>query len=604
MIPQEENKDKKTLKLIIVSGLKIFRILWREARWIFLAMLFSSSLISLVPFIQSWSQSAIINDLTSTLKTGFFTKQLIMVTALYIGVRFLSVIVNSLFDYVHKLNWYFIDRRFEIEILRKKASLDVATLEDPQKNNLISKVSENLWRVKNFTDRLFYTIESVIQLVVASAIIVQINWRFFPVLFLGIIPEFFVEMKFGRTVWGMHDAHTEVNRRFWNIKNKFDDVTSLIELKIFRSAKNFIERLKLILTTFQNKNIGVEKKRLAYRLISKTFSQAIMSVVIILFVKDVLRGEMKIGTFLFAVASIGSLRDALSGFFRTITSQYEDSLFIKEIFDFFELKPEIERSDVETDITNHEPIEIVFENVSFSYPNSAKEVLSDFSLKINKGERVAVVGVNGAGKTTLVKLLCRFYDPRKGRILINGVDIKNINLESFYNNVGAIFQEYNNYQFPVKEAIGVGRVDEEIEMDHIENSAKASEAHDFINEWEGGYDQMLGKQFTGGVEPSVGQWQKLALARTFYRKPKLLVLDEPTASVDAEGEAKIFNRLHEMKGEATMIIISHRFSTVRQADKIAVIDGGRLSEYGTHNELIVRNGMYAKLFRLQAKGYE
>jgi len=213
------------------------------------------------------------------------------------------------------------------------------------------------------------------------------------------------------------------------------------------------------------------------------------------------------------------------------------------------------------------------------------------------------VGINGAGKTTLVKLLCRIYDPTEGQILVDGRDLKELDIDSWLHAIGVLFQDYSAYQMKVSEAIALGRSDEPVDMDRVKWAAQGSEAAEFIDEWEDGYDQMLGKQFEGGIDPSKGQLQKLALARALYRNPAILVLDEPTASVDAESEAKIFARLEALPKDKTVILISHRFSTVRTADKILVLKDGAVHELGSHAELMEKDGTYAKLFRLQAKGY-
>ncbi len=230
-------------------------------------------------------------------------------------------------------------------------------------------------------------------------------------------------------------------------------------------------------------------------------------------------------------------------------------------------------------------------------------MLKDFSLAIAAGEKIAIVGANGAGKTTLIKLLCRFYDPAGGVITVGGKNIQDIDLESWYQQFGVLFQDYAQYHFMVKDVIKVGDMGARGTPEKVRAAAQASEADAFIAEWEKAYEQMLGKQFTGGVEPSIGQWQKLALARAFYRDPRVLILDEPTSSIDAESEAKIFEKLEQLPKDRTVILISHRFSTVRQANRICVIEDGRLAELGTHEELLALGGTYARLFNLQARGY-
>ncbi len=319
---------------------------------------------------------------------------------------------------------------------------------------------------------------------------------------------------------------------------------------------------------------------------------------------EVVHSRLQIGTLTFYLAAIMGLRRSLSGFFLGVGRQYQDGLFVTDAFQMLDLPPALKKSEKGIALSEGKTPKIVFENITFTYPGTKHLVLKDFSLEIKPGEKIALVGTNGAGKTTLIKLLCRFYDPNEGRILIDGTDIREIDLESWYAMLGVLFQDYANYHFLVKEAIGVGRTGDAYSQEKMEQSARASEAEAFIKQWDKAYEQMLGKEFTGGVEPSIGQWQKLGLARTFYRDPRVLILDEPTSSIDAESEAKIFEKLEQLPKDRTVILISHRFSTVRQANRICVIEGGRPTELGTHRELLKLNGTYARLFRLQAKGYK
>ena len=283
--------------------------------------------------------------------------------------------------------------------------------------------------------------------------------------------------------------------------------------------------------------------------------------------------------------------------------QYQDSLFVTDIFKLLDIQPALVKPVSGFVLPRDTTPEIVFENVSFAYPGTDTVVLKNFSLRVEPGEKIALIGANGAGKTTIVKLLCRFYDPTEGRILIGGRDIREIDIESWYAILGALFQDYAHYPFIVKDAIALGRTESPLAMDQVRGAAHSSEADIFINEWKDKYEQMLGKDFTGGIEPSIGQWQKLAISRAFYRNAQVLILDEPTASIDAESEAKIFDRLEKETQGKTVILISHRFSTVRHATKIAVLENGRLKELGRHEELLKKKGLYARLFNLQAEGY-
>ncbi len=247
---------------------------------------------------------------------------------------------------------------------------------------------------------------------------------------------------------------------------------------------------------------------------------------------------------------------------------------------------------------------VLFRNVCFKYPNSEKTVINNINLHIKPGEKVAIVGANGAGKTTLVKLLTRFYQTTSGEVLVNGMNVNDIKISTLYKNTGVLFQDYNNYpQLTVKENIYIGRSDEPIDEIAIRLAAQHADALNFIEEYPNKFDQILSEKYKGGIRPSTGQWQKLAIARFFYRNAPLVIFDEPTASIDAVSEYNIFNRIYEFFENKTVIIISHRFSTVRNADRIVVMDKGIIIEEGTHEYLMSINGKYAEAFILQAKGY-
>lgn len=269
----------------------------------------------------------------------------------------------------------------------------------------------------------------------------------------------------------------------------------------------------------------------------------------------------------------------------------------------FVTKPAFEDGAVEFPKLAKGP-EIEVKNMSFKYPNTDKMIFNNLSLKIKSGEKVAIVGHNGAGKTTLVKLLCRIYKPTSGEIVVNGRNLTDLKIDSWYQNMGVLFQEFNTYpQLTVRENITIGNPNEPMDEVALHLAAQSADASSFIDEFPAKYDQILSEKFKGGIRPSTGQWQKLAIARFFYRNAPLVIFDEPTASIDAVSEYNIFNKIYDFFKEKTVIIISHRFSTVRNADRIIVLDHGEIIEEGTHDFLMSNNGYYAKAFNLQAKGY-
>ncbi|MEK7159827.1 MAG: ABC transporter ATP-binding protein [Patescibacteria group bacterium] len=592
---REMLKNSKRLSLMI----------WKEKKGSVIALIFVFLIVSAAPFFQSGSRGLLINELVRIAGSGVVSSLLFAFVGMLIVATFVPSVLFTIQNYLSKAFWFFLEEKLETSVIQKRGQLDIALQEDPKQNDLLNKVCEDgTWRAQNFIDRQFYILQNVIEVIIASTIIIFSEWWMFLVILIGTLPELIVEVKYGRNVWGIHTSRAEIRRKFWELRGHFNLLSSLVELKLFQNTKYFFSIIKELFRNFQSEEKKNEKKKTIYQIIVLCFSQAVIAFSLVYFTWQVVDGNLLIGTLTFVLASVGDLRQSLSSLFSNLGRQYQDSLFVTDIFKLLDLKDIIKKPEKGLTLDPKNTPDIVFDRVTFSYPGTSKEVLKNFSLKISPGEKVAIVGINGAGKTTLAKLLCRFYDPDKGRIMINGHDLKEIDLESWYHQLGAIFQDYARYHFIVKEAIAVGRTGVVSSVQKVKAAARASEADTFIEEWEKNYNQMLGVEYTGGIEPSIGQWQKLALARTFYRNSRILILDEPTSSIDAEAEAKIFEKLGQLPKDRTVILISHRFSTVRQADKIVVIEDGEVKEQGTHEKLLALRGTYANLFNLQARGYK
>lgn len=605
---EETQKQKISISILremLKNGIQLSAIIWKEKKVSIIILCLMVLFISASPFLQSGSRGLLINELIKITGSNEVSSYLFMLIGVLVLATLIPSILYAIQNYLGNLFWFFLEAKFETLVIQKKGELDIAAHENPQQKNLLTKINEDgTWRVRNFIDREFYILQNIIELIIASIILIFSQWWVLILILIGTLPQFVVEAMYGRNVWGIHTGRAETKRKYWELYHHFSALPSLVELKLFQNTKYFLSAIKELFRSFHLEEKENEKKKLIYQLLALCLSQLIMAFAIVYFVTQVIKGNLLIGTLTFILASIGNLRQSLSGLFSNLARQYQDSLFVTDIFKFLNLKITIKTPEKGIIISPKQTPEIIFENVTFTYPGTKKNILKNFSLKISPGEKIALIGINGAGKTTFVKLLCRFYDPDKGKITINGHDLKEIDLESWYTQLGAIFQDYAHYHFIVKEAIAIGRTGTSSSLQKVQEAAQASEADTFIEEWEKKYEQMLGKEFTGGIEPSIGQWQKLALARTFYRDPRILILDEPTSSIDAEAEAKIFEKLELLPKDRTVILISHRFSTVRQADKIAVIEKGDLKELGTHENLLKLNGTYARLFALQAKGYK
>ena len=587
------------------NTMRITGMLWRESKGKIMALAGLSVFVALLPFISSGALALLINELVNAVGSHVFTSSLVWLIVLFLAASIIPQFLLIWQSYLDRVFWFFLQEKIELLVIERRGAIDLATHENPKQNDLFQKVNENgVWRVQNFTDRQFYLIQNILQVIIAGIVIFFSKWWLLPVLLVGTLSELIEEIKYGTRVWDLMGGRAEARRRFYNLREHFEDVPLLTELKLFQNVGHFLGIIKDLFRTFLDEDIANERKRVWRRFLVLLASQGAIAIATIWYIAQTVHGLILIGTLTFLLASISNLRQGLSGLFQNMGRQYQDSLFVTDVFKLVDLKPVLVRKGSEIALDTKKTPEIVFDHVDFAYPGTEKLVLKDFSLRIMPGEKVAFVGANGAGKTTIIKLLCRFYDPTKGAIEINGHDLRDIDLESWYAEIGALFQEYAHYNFTAKEAIGMGNTQPPLSLSGAKQAAKDSEADVFIREWEKGYEQMLGKRFSGGIDPSVGQWQKLALARTFYRNPRIMILDEPTSSIDAEAEAKIFEKLEALPKDVTVILISHRFSTVRQANHIVVLKDGTIEEQGTHRELMKLKGNYARLFTMQAKQYQ
>ncbi len=598
-------KKEESIFQILKNIIRVAKIAFNESRIFYSLALFFTILVTAFPFINAGIFAKVLDELIILAGGEIFTELLLLLVGAYMVLGILTPIIFRYKNYLQRRLWFQLEERFEMDVINKRGELDIAVREDPKENNLIQKVSEGgVWRCQNFNERTFDILADFASVIIASSVLIYFNKFIFLAILIGTIPGLIVEIKYGKNVWSIQNSKAEIKRRFWNLRYHFQNIGNAVELKTFQNTKFFSNSIRKLFRNFLSEEIKNENKKFKLILITQLLTQGIIAFSLLWFIGQVVEGVITIGILSFAVTSINNLKNSLTGLFNRFGNQYQDSLFVTDYFKFIDKKEVIKKPKKGLKLDKKETPEIVFENISFAYPGTKKEILKNFSLTIKRGDKVALVGINGAGKTTFVKLLCRFYDPTEGRILINGVDLKEIDLETWYGQLGVLFQDYAHYHFLVRDSIAIGDTSEKTKIKKVQDAAKAGEADIFIEEWEENYEQMLGKQFSGGVEPSIGQWQKLALARVFYRNPNVLILDEPTSSIDAEAEAKIFERIKKLSDNRSVILISHRFSTVRRANKIVVIDNGKIIENGTHEELMKVNGQYAKLFNLQAEKYQ
>lgn len=592
-------------KLFFHDSLRMHRTAFRYVPFQAWGIIATSALSSISGFLIIGSTALLVNALVAFDNTGVVQTNFSLIIVFVIGSLVLPDFLSLAREHVDRAFWLRLGTELDILFLRARVAVDINTHERAQYQDTLGKATDRgIYPILNTLDSQYAMLGDAVTLVIASIVLLRIDPLYLGLLALGILPRLFVGVKYSRNVWTLYDLNAEDRRKFYFLRSFPDESHSLMESHLLGLRETIVGRLRNLADVFMNEQLIVERKKTFWSFIAALFFAVVLVVVYGMTIQLVFVGGISVGGFVFLSSSVGRFSDPFQRIILGVSRQYEFALFAREIFAIIDTAPSVQMAEHPRIVSESQPPEIVFEHVSFHYPDIEQEVLSDINLRIPSGTSLAIVGVNGAGKTTLVKLLARFYDPTDGRIFINGIDLREVDLVSWYSALAVLFQHFPTYQsFTVSEGIALGNVREAKDQKAVRLAAEEAGADVFIGEWKLAYEQVIGKQFTDGVDPSRGQEQRLALARMFYRNAKCLVLDEPTASVDAESEVRIFHTIEEMKGK-TRILISHRFSTVKNADQICVLDGGNVRELGTHTELMAQNGEYARLFRMQASGYK
>jgi ATP-binding cassette subfamily B protein len=422
-------------------------------------------------------------------------------------------------------------------------------------------------------------------------------------LIVCVVPAFLGETHFAFLGYSLNFNQTTAKREMEYLRILGGSKEGAKELKLFGLASHLVGRYTELSNELHRQTVNLQKRKLmmgaALTLLGTLGYYGTYAWVIY----ETVMGRLTLGTLTFLAGAIGGASTNIQAIFTTFSSIADQALFLTDLLEFFQMKPRIVSKPGALPAPRPIRQGFEFKNVSFSYPGNPRPVLSDINFKLAPGERIALVGENGQGKTTIVKLLTRLYDVTSGQILLDGVDIREYDIEDLWREVGVIFQDFMRYEMTASENIAIGRIEERGNSFRIRAAALKSLADDVIHQLPKRYDQVLGSRFEGGIELSGGQWQKVALARAYLRDAQLLILDEPTAALDARSEHEVFERFAELTANKMSLLISHRFSTVRMADRILVLEGGKIAEQGPHNQLVKDGGRYAEMFELQAANY-
>jgi ATP-binding cassette subfamily B protein len=582
-------------------------LVWQTSRGATAGLGFLTLAAALLPASQAWVGKLIVDGVVASIQQGADperVKSVFVYLILELGLFLLATGLNHARRLIQQLIQLQLANRIRGEIIGKALTLDLAFFEHPDfYDRLQNARRESGYKPVDLINDTFLIVQNTITLISFAVLLLRFSPWLVIILLAASIPAFIAETRFSEEGFRLLTRRAPETRQINYLARLLTEDGSAKEIKLFNLGDTLLARYMTLFDKFFR-----EDQSLAVRRAAAGFGLGLIATLgfygsYAWIVWHTVQGRISLGDMTLYLAIFRQGQSTFQAILSGVGSIYENNLFMANLFDFLGLKPQMSVAAKNRVLPVPLRSGIEFRGVGFRYPENEEWALHDINLTIRSGEKIALVGPNGAGKTTLIKLLTRLYDPTEGTILIDGIDIRELDPADLRQRIGVIFQDFVRYHLPARENIGFGQIEALDDIDQIIASARKSGAHAVVESLPEGYQTILGRWFHGGHELSLGQWQKIALARAFMRDAEILVLDEPTASLDAETEYEIFRHFHELTVGKLAILISHRFSTVRMADRIVVMQEGRITEIGSHQDLLRQQGIYAHLFNMQAEGY-
>lgn len=582
----------------------VLRIVWDSGPYVVVLGMLCRLIVAVIPVSTFWVTRLIIDNINAIVQhKATISAHLWWLVALEFALAISGSIVGRVTDYYDSVLADRYTRHVSIQVMQHASQLDLQAYEDPVFYDRLERA-----RVQA-TDRLgmIQSIGRLFQQAITTASLSAAILSFSPWLLLllvcCIIPAFLGESHFAFLSYAKNFRQTPAKRELDYLRQLGGSKEAAKELKLFGLSGFLTDRFTTLSNQILDENLALSRQRLiAVSLLSMLSTGGYYAAYVWVIFKTV-TGALSIGTLVFLTQSIMNASNNISQMFSTLSSIADQALFLTDLLAFFGMEPTVVSKPGALPAPRPIRRGFEFQDVSFVYPGTERIILDRLNFRLEPGERIALIGQNGQGKTTIVKLMTRLYDPSGGRVLLDGIDLREYDLEDLSEEIGVIFQDFMRYEMTARDNIAVGRIAYRSDDQRIREAAGKSLADGVISRLAGRYDQMLGRRFEGGVDLSGGEWQKLALARAYLREAQVLILDEPTAALDARAEYEVFERFNELTEGKMALFISHRFSTVRMAERIIVLENGAIAEEGSHDQLMAHGGRYAEMFELQASSY-
>ncbi len=602
---------RDTWREAVVNIAKAFDLVWKAHAAAALSMGLITLLSAFLPAAQAWVGKLIVDAVVTASRSGTASPD--FWTALqpvlpYLAVELILITGSSILSQARTLVEHVLHARLANQIntaiIRKALSMDLQFFENAEfYDKLENARREADYRALNILNGMTLSAQNVITLLSFAVLLFGFSPLIALILFTTSLPAFIAQNHFGEINFRLLSWRAPERRQMNYWESLLTKDASVKEVKLFGLGEPLLKRYLDLFWKAYREDTAVAKRRSLISLGLGLLSSLAYYGAYAWIVWRAIGQSITLGDMTLYLALFRQSQGTLQGLFYNISGLYESSLFMSNLFGFLSITPAMASTTVGKKVPHPIRQGIEFRNVSFKYPNRDGYALSNVNLMIQPGEKLALVGANGAGKTTFVKLLTRLYDPTEGQILLDGIDLRDIDPEDLRLSIGVIFQDFVKYLATARENIGFGQINALEDQPRVERAAERGGADAVVAELPKGYETVLGNTWERSSDLSGGQWQKMALSRAFMREGEILVLDEPTAALDAEREYEIFQRFRDLTAGKISLLISHRFSTVRMADRIAVLENGALTELGTHLELLARAGTYARLFNMQAEGY-